>query len=92
MRRVMLEEDSEEVRSYHACERRGCTRIFREFSGYSDLFQGGFDDSRASVRTCPQCGAVLYLAEVDHSQKIETWECTQNGCEFSEGYASPSAQ
>lgn len=92
MRRVMLEEDSEEVRAYHACERRDCTRIFRDFDGYSDLIRGGFDDSRASVRTCPQCGAVLYLAEVDRSRKIETWECPQKDCNFSEECASPSAR
>lgn len=92
MRRVMLEEDVEEVRSYHACERRNCTRIFRDGHGYTDRIGSGFDDSRASVRPCPQCGASLYLVEVDHSQKIETWECTQNGCEFSEGSGSPSAR
>jgi len=92
MRRVVLEEDLEEVRSYHACGRRDCTRIFRDFDGYTDLIQEGFDDSRASLRTCPQCGAVLYLAEVDRSQKIETWECPQNQCEFSEESASPSGR
>ena len=92
MRRVMLEEDSEQVRSYHACVRRDCTRIFRDSDGYSDLTQGGFDDSRASVRTCRQCGAVLYLAAVDHSQKIETWECPRKECDFSEDNASPSAR
>ena len=92
MRRVMLEEDSEEVRSYHACVRRDCTRVFRDSDGYSDLTQSGFDDSRASVRTCRQCGAVLYLADVDHSQKIETWECPRKECDFSEDKASPSAR
>lgn len=92
MRRVMREGDREEVRSYHACERRDCTRIFRDFDGYTDLIQGGFDASRASVRRCPRCGAVLYLAEVDRSQKIETWECPQKECDFSEECASPSAR
>jgi len=92
MRRVMLEEDTEEVRTYHACGRRDCTRIFRDFDGYTDLTQGGFDDSRASVRTCPLCGAVIYLAEVDHSQKVETWECPQEECSFSEECTSPSAR
>lgn len=92
MRRVMREEDREEVRSYHACERRDCTRIFRDFDGYTDLIQGGFDASRASARRCPRCGAVLYLAEVDRSQKIETWECPQKECDFSEECASPSAR
>ena len=88
----MLEEDSEEVRSYHACARRDCTRIFRDSDGYTDRMQGGFDDSRASVRTCPQCGAVLYLAAVDRSLKIEAWECPRNECDFSEERASPSAR
>ena len=92
MRRVMLEEDSEEVRSYHACERRDCTRVFRDSDGYTDLIPGGFDDSRSTVRTCPQCGAVLYLAEVNHSQKTETWECPQKDCNFSEECASPSVR
>ena len=92
MRRVMLEEESEEVRTYHACRRRDCSRVFRDSDGYSDLVQGGFDSSRASVRTCPQCGAVLYLAEVDCSQKTETWECPQKECNFSEECAPPSAR
>lgn len=92
MRRVMLEEDSEEIRSYHTCERRDCTRIFREADGYTDLSQGGFDPSRASLRCCPQCGAVLFLAEVDRSLKIETWECLQAECDFSEDCSSPSAR
>ena len=92
MRRVMLEEDSEQFRSYHACERRDCTRIFRDSNGYSDRIEGEFNESRASVRTCPRCGAILYLADVDHSQKIETWECPQKQCDFSEEHASPSAQ
>lgn len=92
MRRVMLEEESEEVRSYHACERRDCTRIFRDFDGYSDLIQGGFDDSRASARKCPRCGAVLYLAAVNQSQKMETWECPQADCDFSEESRSASGR
>ena len=92
MRRVVLEEDSEEVRTYHACERRDCTRIFRDIDGYTDMIRGGFYDSRASLRTCPRCGAVLYLADVDRSQKIETWECPRKECDFSEDCASPSAR
>jgi hypothetical protein len=92
MRRMVLEEDSEEIRSYHSCARRDCTRVFRDSNGYSDLIEGDFDDSRASVQTCPRCGAVLYLAEVDHSQKIETWVCPQTGCDLSEEYPSPSAR
>jgi predicted RNA-binding Zn-ribbon protein involved in translation (DUF1610 family) len=92
MRRVMLEEDSEEVRTYHACGRRDCTRVFRDFDGYTDLIQGGFDDSRASARLCPNCGAVIYLAEVDQAQKVETWECPQKECGFSEECRSPSAR
>lgn len=92
MRRVMLEEDSEEIRSYHACERRDCTRVFRDANGYSDLIEREFNDSRASTRTCPRCGAVLYLAAVDRSQKTETWECPQNECDFYEEYPSPSAR
>jgi hypothetical protein len=92
MQRVMLEEDSEKIRSYHACKRRGCTRIFRDTNGYSDWIAGRFDDSRASLKPCPVCGSVLYLAEVDHSMKIETWECPQADCDYSEAHPSPSAR
>lgn len=92
MQRRMLEEDSEEIRSYHACDRRDCTRVFRDSIGYLDWIEGEFDDSRTSARACPQCGAVLYLAEVDHTRKIETWECPQSGCGFSEQYPSPSGR
>lgn len=92
MRRVMIEEDREEVRAYHACDRHDCTRVFRDSEGYSDCSQGCFDDSRASARACPVCGAFLYLAEVDRSQKIETWECPQHGCDFSEESSSPSGR
>lgn len=92
MQRVMLEEDSEEVRSYHACERRDCTRVFRDSNGYSDRAGGEFDDSRACSETCPRCGAVLYLAAVDRLRKVETWECPQNECDFCEEFPSPSAR
>lgn len=92
MRRVMLEEDSGEIRSYHACERRGCTRVFRDSNGYSDWIEGKFDESRTPTRACPQCGANLYLAEVDRSKKVEIWECPQSECNFSEEYPSPSAR
>ena len=92
MRRVMLEEDSEEVRTYHGCQRRDCSRVFRDSDGYSDLIQGGFDSSRASVRRCHQCGAVLYLAEVACSQKTETWECPQKECNSAEECAPSSAR
>ena len=88
----MLEEDSEEIRSFHACGRRDCTRIFRESAGYQDFIEGAFDDSRSSVQRCPRCESVLYLAEVDHSQKIETWECPQSDCDFSQDRSSPSAR
>ena len=92
MRRMVFEEDSEEIRSYHACGRRDCTRVFRDANGYSDFIEGGFDETRASVQTCPRCEAVLYLAEVDHCQKIETWECPRTGCDFSGEFQSPSAR
>ena len=92
MRRMMLEEDSEEIRSYHGCERRECTRVFRDSWGYSDWTDGRFDETRASVRNCPACGTVLYLAEVDQSRKIETWECPRTGCEFCEEFPSPAAR
>lgn len=92
MQRMMLEEDSEEIRSYHACERHDCTRVFRDSSGYLDWIDGKFDESRACVRTCPACGAILYLADVDQSRKIETWECPGMGCEFAREYPSPAAR
>jgi hypothetical protein len=92
MQRLMLEEDAEEIRTYHVCRRRDCSRVFRESSGYSDWIEGAFDQSRVSAKRCPTCGSILYLAEVDHSQKVETWECPQGGCEFSEEFPSPSGQ
>jgi hypothetical protein len=92
MRRLMLEEESDDIRSYHACERPGCTRIFRESAGYADVIEGQFDDSRAAVRACPVCGAALYLSEVNQSRKIEIWECSGTECEHSEHTRSPSAQ
>ena len=92
MQRLMLEEDSEEVRSYHACDRPGCTRVFRESAGYSDMKGGAFDESRESRRSCSRCGAVLYLAEVDHSRKLETWVCPQIGCDHEQDDPSPSAR
>ena len=92
MNRMMLDEDLDEIRSFHACGRQNCTRVFRDSAGYLDYVEGGFDDSRPSIHRCPCCGSVLYLAEVDHSQKIETWECPQADCEFSENHSSPSAR
>jgi hypothetical protein len=91
MRRVMLEEDSDQIRSYHRCQRPDCTRVFRDSAGYSD-WTGVFDESRAVVRRCPTCAAVLYLAEVDHSKKAEIWECPDSKCQFSEEFPSLSAR
>lgn len=92
MERMMLEEDTEEIRSYHRCGRRDCTRVFRDSVGNLDLIDGKFDDSRTSVRTYPRCGSILYLAEVDRSRKIETWECPQTQWDFSQDHPSPSAR
>lgn len=92
MRRVMREGDPEETRSYHACIRRDCTRVFRHRDGYSDWTEGKFDGSRASVRKCPTCGAATFLAEVNQIRKIETWECSQKDCDFLEEYSSPSGR
>ncbi len=92
MRRMILKENPEEVLSCHACERRDCTRVFRDSNGYLDLIEGEFDDSRIATRICPRCGAALYLAAVDRSQKMEIRECPRNECDFSEEYPSPSAR
>lgn len=88
----MLEEDSEEIRSFHACGRPDCTRVFRDSIGYLDFIEGEFDSSRASKQRCAQCESVLYLAEVDQMRKLETWECSQADCDFSTEHASPSAR
>lgn len=92
MERMMLEEYSEEIRSFHACARPDCSRVFRASVGYLDLVEGAFDESRPSIYKCAHCGSVLYLSEVDHAQKIETWECSGADCEFSEDRKSPSGR
>jgi len=93
MRRVMLEGSaSEGTRSLHQCERRDCHRIFRDGQGYSDFAAGQFDASRSSCRACPLCGGILYLAEVDHALKVETWECAEMKCSYTEDVLSPSSR
>jgi hypothetical protein len=93
MRRVMLEEStSDETRSFHQCQRRDCHRIFRDGHGYSDFTGGQFDASRVSFRECPICGGTLYLAEVDHALKVETWECAEMACNHSAAGPSPSTR
>ncbi len=93
MRRVMFEESaSEGTQSFHQCERRDCNRVFRDGVGYSDFAKGHFDPSRVSSRECPTCGGTLYLAEVNHSLKVETWECAETGCNHSEDGSSPSSR
>jgi hypothetical protein len=93
MRRLMLEEaESENTQSFHQCERSGCDRIFRDSFGYSDFADGQFDTSRASIRVCPVCRAALYLAEVDHPNKIEIWECPGITCDYNEEDPSPSSR
>lgn len=93
MRRVMLDETaSEETRTFHQCERRDCDRIFRDGLGYSDFAEGKFDPSRISFRACPVCGGTLYLVEVNHTQKVETWECAEMECDYSEEVFSPSSR
>jgi hypothetical protein len=93
MRRVMLEESaSDKTQSFHQCERRDCNRVFRDGSGYSDFTDGRFDGSRSSSRACPICEGTLYLAEVNHTRKVETWECAETKCEHSEDVSSPSSR
>jgi hypothetical protein len=93
MRRVMLEESpSVETQSLHQCERRDCKRIFRDGHGYSDFESGQFDASRISARECSICGGTLYLAEVDHTRKLETWECAETDCNYTEDTLSPSSR
>ena|SRR5579871_2815385 len=93
MRRVMLEESGPETaKSFHQCDRRDCQRIFRDGYGYSDFAEGEFDPSRSSSRECPMCGGTLYLAEVDHARKLETWDCAEMECDFTEEVSSPSGR
>jgi hypothetical protein len=93
MRRVMLEESaSEDQQSIHQCERRDCQRIFRDSHGYSDFGDGQFDASRGFSQQCRICGGILYLAEVNHTLKVETWECAEAECVYTEDVASPSSR
>jgi hypothetical protein len=93
MRRVMLEERAAgETETFHQCKRTGCSRIFRDGQGYSDYADGQFDASRVSSRECPTCRGTLYLAEVDKALKVETWECAEMECNYSEDVASPSSR
>ena len=93
MQPVLLEGPaSEEARLFHRCERRDCHRIFRDGYGYVDFAEGQFDPSRSSRRECPLCKGTLYLAEVDHALKVETWECAQMECNHSEEIPSPSSR
>lgn len=93
MRHVMLEPSaSEETQSFHQCERRDCHRVFRDGYGYSDFEDGAFDVSRVSSRECPTCGGTLYLAAVDRTLKLETWECAEAACEYTEDVLSPSSR
>ena len=93
MRRVMLEvSPSKETGSFHQCQRRDCDRIFRDGYGYSDFAAGQFDASRISSRECPLCAGTLYLAEVDQVRKVETWECAEADCSYTEDIFSPSSR
>jgi len=93
MRRVMLEGSAaEETQSFHQCERRDCNRIFRDSHGYSDFAEREFDATRISSRECPNCGGILYLSDVDHALKFETWECVELECNYTEDLPSPSSR
>src|ERR1700761_3304775 len=93
MRRVMLEQSAaDDSRSLHQCERRDCSRIFRDGYGYSDFGNGIFDVTRVSSRACPVCAGTLYLADVDHGRKIETWDCAEMNCDYTEDLSSPSSR
>jgi len=93
MRRVMIEQPAaQEIPSFHQCERRDCSRVFRDGHGYSDFADGRFDVSRLSYRQCPACAGTLYLAEVDHALKVETWECAVMECDYIETVHSPASR
>lgn len=92
MQRVMLEKSASEPQSLHQCERRDCSRIFRDGYGYSDMADGQIDASRFSSRDCPACGGTLYLAEVNRVLKVETWECAEMECSYTEDFHSPASR
>jgi hypothetical protein len=93
MRRVSLDGSaSQESQSFHQCERRDCHRIFRDGYGYSDFAGGQFDESRSSLRECRICGGILYLSEVNHALKVETWECVEIECNYNEDVPSPASR
>jgi len=93
MPRLMLDESAADAsQSFHQCQRRDCRRIFRGGLGYSDFADGQFDTSRSSSRECPTCGGTLYLAQVNRALKVETWECAELECDFSEDVPSPSSR
>jgi hypothetical protein len=83
---------SEESQAFHQCERRDCERIFRNNHGYSDFAAGQFDASRISSRECSFCGGTLYLSDVNHTLKVETWECVAVDCDHAEEVPSPSSR
>lgn len=93
MRRVMLEGSAlDDTQSFHRCERRDCSRVFRDGYGYSDFADGQFDVSRVSSLNCPVCTGTLYLAEVDRTRKIETWDCSEMACPYTKDVSSPSSR
>jgi len=93
MRSVTLDRPSPvQTQSAYQCERRDCNRIFRDGFGYSDFGEGEYDASRESSRECPTCGGTLFLARVDQSRKVETWECAVTECNYTEDVRSPSGR
>jgi len=83
---------SEETQTFYQCQRRGCSRIFLDNSGYSDFADGQFDRSRASSRACRICGGTLCLVEVNRARKVETWDCAAMDCDYTENVLSPSSR
>ena len=44
------------------------------------------------LESVPFVRGTLYLAEVDRALKVETWECAEMECDYTEDVSSPSSR
>lgn len=90
MRRVLLEPPTSNLtQSFHHCERRNCSPIFRDGYDDSDLADGQSMHRAFLPGSFPRVERPSASAEADRVGKVEMWKWAEVECGYSEDLFSP---
>src|SRR4029077_7069336 len=70
----------------YKCQTDGCSRVYNNSFGYTDIVNDHIDHSNSIKRECSDCETSLYLASEDRTTGMQTWQCAQPNCDYSEQF------